>query len=262
MRFDFHVHTNLSYDSDMTTDEAVAAAKAAGLSGIAIADHNVFMHHCSREGIYIIPACEFSTDIGHLLVLFLKEQVNESLTRDDCGRFYWPDICREAHKQGALVFFAHPYAPPRPHSKALYENVDGIEAFNGRVVHSRLRTANERALELTRSLCKPYTVGSDAHCPDEVGRSYLELDLPESAMNEPDFEDRLKEAILAKRGRVFTGSAPATTVFKCKCVGYRNERLYGRLFKTFARYTLAAIKSPFVKQKKGEYLTVYTEEQL
>lgn len=262
MKFDLHVHTSLSYDSRMSTDELVEAARAAGLSGVAAADHNAFHRHRQRENFYIIPACEFSTDVGHLVVLFMKERVNESLSRDEYGRFYWRDICEAAHTQGALVFYAHPFGPPRPHSESLYEHIDGIEVFNSRIAHSRLARANKRALELCRKLGKPFSAGSDAHCPKEVGTSYWECDLPESAMNEPDFEEKLKAELLSSNGRVFAGSASALTVIGCKCYGYYIEKLYGRLFKTLFHLLYAIIKAPFTKRIKGEYLEVHTEASL
>ena len=56
MKFDLHVHTNLSYDSQMTSDELVEAARAAGLSGVAAADHNAFRKHKQRDGFFIIPS--------------------------------------------------------------------------------------------------------------------------------------------------------------------------------------------------------------
>lgn len=260
MKFDLHVHTNLSYDSKMTSDELVAAARAAGLSGVATCDHNAFRRHRERENFFFIPACEFSTDVGHLVVYFMKEHINESLSRDEYGRFYWRDICKAAHDQGALVFYAHPFAPPRPHTDALYEQLDGIEVFNSRVVHSRLCSANKRALELCRKLKKPFSAGSDAHSPAEVGTTYWECDLPESAMNEPDFEDKLKAELLSCRGRVFAGAASPFAVLRCKRYMYRREKFYWRLLKSNFVYIYTAIKCLFTKKFNAKYIDVYTEE--
>jgi len=262
MKFDLHVHTNLSYDSRMTSDELVEAARKAGLSGVATTDHNSFRNHKARDNFYIIPSCEFSTDIGHLVVYFMKEHINESLPRDEFKRFYWRDICKAAHEQGALVFYAHPFSPPHQHTEALYSQLDGIEVFNSRVVHSRLKNANKLALDLCRKLNKPFSAGSDAHCPKEVGTTYWECDLPESAMNEPDFEDKLKAELLSCRGRVFADSASPFTVLSCKRYAYRHERLYGRLLKNNLLYVYTAFKSLFTKKTKGNYIEIYTEERL
>ncbi|MBQ4544879.1 MAG: PHP domain-containing protein [Oscillospiraceae bacterium] len=260
MKFDLHVHTNLSYDSRMTSDELVKAARAAGLSGVATADHNAFRHHRQRENFYIIPSCEFSTDVGHLVVYFMKEHINESLSRDEYGRFYWRDICKAAHDQGALVFLAHPFAPNRPRSKALFEQLDGIEVFNSRVVYSRIKGANSAALRLCRELKKPFSAGSDAHSPGEVGTSYWECDLPESAMSEPDFEDRLKAELLSCRGRVFAGAASPFEVFRCKMYMYRTEKLYGKLIKINLAYIYTAIKNRLTPKFEGGYIDVFAKE--
>lgn len=261
MKFDLHVHTSLSHDSQMTTDELVAAARAAGLSGIAAADHNVFCRHREREGFYIIPSCEFSTDVGHLAVFFIKEDISASLPRDGTGRFSWRDVCDLAHKQGALVFLAHPFSPSCPRPNELYLHLDGIEVFNSRTVHSRIRGANMRALELCRRLNKPFSAGSDAHCPEEVGASYLEFDLPDSAMNEPDFEEKLKAELLSRRGRVFAGSASPFAVLRCKRRVYKRKKLHGRLLKNTLAYILTALRAPFSGKREGKYIEVYTEEE-
>lgn len=260
MKFDLHVHTKLSYDSKMTTDKLVAAAREAGLSGVAIADHNAFAEHKKRDNFFIVPSCEFSTDVGHLVVYFLKKPINENLSRDEYGRFYWRDICKEAHNQGALVFYAHPFSPQRSHPDSLYEQLDGIEVFNSRVVHSRIRNANDRALELCREKNLAFSAGSDAHCPAEVGTSFLELDIPESAINEPDFEETLKAAILGKQGRVFAGAASPYDVLKCKIFMYKSERLYSKLIKAYIKYALTFLSSFSAKGQEGKYMDVYMEE--
>ena len=259
MKFDLHTHTKLSYDSKMTTDELIAAAREAGLSGVAISDHNTFAEHKKRDDFFIIPACEFSTDVGHLVVYFMKTPVNENLSRDEYGRFYWRDICKEAHSQGALVFHAHPFSPQKSHPDSLYEQLDGIEVFNSRVVHSRIRNANNKALALCKEKNLAFSAGSDAHCPAEVGTSFWECDLPESEINEPDFEEKLKSAILGKQGRVFAGAASPFEVLKCKIFMYKNEKLYSRLLKAYVKCALTIFSPRSKKTTEGRYIDVYEE---
>ena len=256
MKFDLHVHTRLSYDSEMTTDELVAAAREAGLSGVAIADHNAFAEHNSRDNFHIIPSCEFSTDVGHLVVYFIKEPINKNLSRDEYGRFYWRDICRAAHNQGALVFHAHPFSPEKEHPEELFAQLDGIEVFNSRVVHSRINNANERALALCKEKNLAFSAGSDAHCPAEVGTSFWECDLPEAAMNEADFEEKLKAALTEKNGRVFAGSASPFVVLKCKIRTYKREKLYLNLVKAYIKYALTFFKSFSDKGREGKYIDI------
>ena len=233
----------------MSIDTLVSTAKARGLSGVAICDHNVFTPHKSRDDFFIIPGCEFSTDIGHLLVLFMKEPVNKALARDDHGRFFWRDICKAAHEQSALVFLAHPYAPAIKRPDALFKQLDGIELFNSRVVHSRITNANERAADLTRKLNLPYCAGSDAHCPEEVGTSFWECDIPDAELASPAFEEKLKSALMSRVGRVYGGATDVFTVLRCKREVYIKRKLYSRLLKNI----LLCIRAKFKKDSKKAF---------
>ena len=86
---DFHTHSNLS-DGKESPLELAAAAKRAGLSILALTDHNrldvELAERLSREsGIVVIPACEFSASITlpgqsrptevHVIGLWLQETV-------------------------------------------------------------------------------------------------------------------------------------------------------------------------------------------
>lgn len=77
---DLHTHSNCS-DGSMPPAELAAAAKKAGLSAIALTDHNTskgldaFLAAGESLGIETIAGCEFSTDYGekelHIVGLFL-----------------------------------------------------------------------------------------------------------------------------------------------------------------------------------------------
>lgn len=77
---DLHTHSTFS-DGSYTPEELVDAAKAAGLSAIALCDHNTvaglprFMKAAEAAGIEAVPGVEFSVDYKgkelHLLGLFL-----------------------------------------------------------------------------------------------------------------------------------------------------------------------------------------------
>ena len=81
-RFDLHVHSFFSGDAASSPEELVAAARAKGLAGIAITDHNscesaeyCLRHGLAREdgmpvdGFLIVPGVEVSTAEGHLLCI-------------------------------------------------------------------------------------------------------------------------------------------------------------------------------------------------
>ncbi|HEX3607983.1 MAG TPA: PHP domain-containing protein, partial [Candidatus Dormibacteraeota bacterium] len=77
---DLHMHTTAS-DGDLEPEELVARCAAAGLSTIAVTDHNSTVHvpraagECARLGLELIPACEISTRWNgsehHLLAYFV-----------------------------------------------------------------------------------------------------------------------------------------------------------------------------------------------
>ncbi len=256
MKFDLHVHTDISYDSYMSYDELIKAAKARGLSGVAVTNHNTFRSAPMQNELYFIPAAEFSTDVGHLLVYFLKDDINHRLPRDDSGRFYWRDVCKSAHDQGALVFLAHPFSPKKIRPDSLFSEIDGIEICNSRAVHSRIHGANEKAIQLSKDKNKPFSAGSDAHCPDEVGTSYWECDLPDSAMNSPDFEEKLRRELLSGNGRVFAGCASASTVIRCKMRAYRGMGLIIPYLRSIAKLIIRSATWFAHRPQKGEYLNL------
>ncbi len=70
---DLHLHTTHS-DGSLTPEEMVMRAKAAGVTTLAIADHDVITGSieaapiCEREGIRLIPGVEIDTLTGNTLV--------------------------------------------------------------------------------------------------------------------------------------------------------------------------------------------------
>lgn len=80
---DLHTHSTCSDGSD-TPAALVRLAEQAGLSGIALTDHNTvkglqaFMDAGRESSVVTVPGCEFSTDYGgtelHIVGLFLPER--------------------------------------------------------------------------------------------------------------------------------------------------------------------------------------------
>ena len=88
MRFDLHIHSNHSTDSNMTVDEILGRAVKKGLDGIAICDHNTvagsyYARKRAKElncPLLVIPGIEVSTTEGHLIVLGIRENIPPDLT--------------------------------------------------------------------------------------------------------------------------------------------------------------------------------------
>jgi len=81
MIFDLHIHSKYStLDCFVEVDDIIKRAKARGLNGIAICDHDKIrgsleaLKYSSKEFL-VIPGSEVSSDDGHILALGVKEVI-------------------------------------------------------------------------------------------------------------------------------------------------------------------------------------------
>ncbi|MBI5518571.1 MAG: PHP domain-containing protein [Desulfovibrio sp.] len=109
-RIDLHTHSTAS-DGTLSPSDLMRAARAAGLSAIALTDHDTFegipeaREEAKRQGVELIPGCELSLDYSglptHLLALFVDERpgrVVAELTRVREARARRNDIMLEKLK--------------------------------------------------------------------------------------------------------------------------------------------------------------------
>lgn len=169
IKLDLHIHSEHSPDGRMPLREIVSRAKALGLQGVAVCDHDrVWMEPFREEGFLLIPGAEFSTEYGHLLGLFLTGPIEK-------GNF--AETVAAIHAQGGLAVLAHPFA--RSADPARLEPIaaclDGIEVWNGRA-DRKIRNANALAAEFAAQRGLPAFAGSDAHVPQEIGNGVLTLE--------------------------------------------------------------------------------------
>lgn len=172
-RADLHVHTKASIDGRSTLEALTAAAQRAGLQAIAIADHNQCTHvPAEMNGVLLIPACEISTQAGHITGLFLGQEVDiEAL-----GRLPEPEKAVAAiRRAGGLAVMAHPFERPDTPEKRFSFDLDGMETANARACF-KAPDANERAAAMAGLRGLPQVGGSDAHDAKEVGNAYTELE--------------------------------------------------------------------------------------
>ncbi|MDR0381922.1 MAG: CehA/McbA family metallohydrolase [Oscillospiraceae bacterium] len=181
MKFDMHVHSRFSHDGHMTPAALFAAARRAGLAGLAVCDHNTLQGSRTAQAacppdLCVIPGAEYSTEAGHMLAYFIETGAEEAgLPRDAAGRFALDALARFVREQGGLLIAAHPYRHRTRLPEDLPAHVDGWELFNARQM-AAAPDSTPRTRDIVRACPGLVTAGSDAHLPAEVGRAYVESD--------------------------------------------------------------------------------------
>ncbi len=169
LQLDLHVHTAHSYDGRCTVEEAVAAARAAGLSGIAVTDHDTIAGHAearkfSTDGFLAIPGMEVSSADGHIVALGISELVPKGLTAAETVELI--------RKQGGVAVAAHPFAPVRRPEIVYRAKFDAIEGLNSRAI----LLSNPLAQRFARKNNIPVVAGSDSHHCGDIGMARTLVD--------------------------------------------------------------------------------------
>lgn len=174
-RIDLHTHSKFSGDNDSEPEDYVMQALKLNLDGIAFTEHYYYEASESIENlmekyrgmIQIFRGVEVSTAEGHCLVFGVN---TDKLPIQHLPAQKVIDIVTRA---GGVVIPSHPYR--RGSSLGdLIMNVRGIcavEGHNGCNMHAM----NIKAVKKAQDLNLPYTGGSDAHAPEEVGSCYTEF---------------------------------------------------------------------------------------
>lgn len=166
---DLHIHSSASHDGRMTLSEIARQAKDAGLSGVAVCDHDVVLTEAPTDAeVLIIPGAEFSTEYGHLLGLFLTAPI---------PKLPFAETVEAIHAQGGIAVLAHPFARScdAERLQPITALLDGVEVWNGRA-ERKIRDANARALAFAQAHRLRQFAGSDAHLPQEIGNGTVALE--------------------------------------------------------------------------------------
>jgi predicted metal-dependent phosphoesterase TrpH len=185
---DLHCHSFFSGDGVSSPEEMIAGARAKGLHGIAITDHNTCeaitylldkglmrLDGLPVDGFLVLPGVEVTTSDGHLLCIgatlpYLKGK--PAL-----------EVCQMIHERGGLAVPPHPYDLFRAGIRlSTLERlpVDAIEVFNAATT---LRRYNRYAFKYAQLRGLPMTAASDAHHAAAVGTAY-------TILNTEDFSTR------------------------------------------------------------------------
>jgi len=176
-RFDLHVHSFFSKDATGSPESLIAVARAGGLSGMAITDHDTceaheyLKGHPAPAGFLVVPGVEVSTAEGHLICLgvtlpFLKGTPAREVI----------EIVKSA---GGVAIPAHPFdrwrAGIRP---AVLDTLDleAIEVFNAAVTS---KSYNDKALAYAEGRGLKMIAASDAHHSSAVGASTTAFEMNE-----------------------------------------------------------------------------------
>ncbi len=171
-RIDLHVHSRLSGDNLADPEECILRAIGLGLHGLAFTEH--YSYEASgpleklikryRDRILILRGVEFSAAEGHCLV-FGADTDRLSIPYASAA-----ELTRNVNRAGGVVIPSHPYRGGSGLGDRILTlpGIAAVEGHNGCNHH----IFNQRAIEVARSLRLPFTGGSDAHMPSEVGSCY------------------------------------------------------------------------------------------
>lgn len=174
-KVDLHVHSRYSTDNNSDPEETILLAIDRGLRGMAFTEHYLYAasEHAEalkekyRDSIKIFRGVEYSAAEGHCLVF--------GADTDSMNMKYAPvaELIRRVAEAGGVVIPSHPYRPGTSLGDLLFDvkGIAGVEGCNGANMHA----FNAKAIKAAGLLNLPFTGGSDAHAPEEVGSCYTEF---------------------------------------------------------------------------------------
>ena len=177
MNFDLHLHTSRhSLDSIMAPELMVQRARAIGLDGVVITEHDwlwteeeLAQLRQSAPGVIVLAGIEVSARQGHFLAYGVS---NPFAVPHGIGV---AELCREVHRQGGAIVAAHPYRWNQPFDGILERerpNLDGLELMSNNMDAETRR----RAAALNERVRLAGLGNSDAHRVETLGCCYTEFD--------------------------------------------------------------------------------------
>lgn len=187
LRVDLHLHSSYSHDGQSSLQELIDLSRERGLDRIALTDHNTVEGALELARIapeLTIVGEEVKTREGEVIGLFITGRIAPYLTPEEAM-----DLI---HQMGGLTYVPHPLDRRRANFRPdrvvqLAERIDIIETYNPWCEAG----ANAAAARLAADLGKVTASGSDAHGPQELGRSWMEI---AEYRNPADFLEKLRDA--------------------------------------------------------------------
>ena len=179
LRMDLHVHTHYS-DSKNSVEQVICEARAAGLDGLAITDHEtiegaLLASRLAGRNLLVIVGQEIKTTRGEILGYGLRHSVPDKLKLKEA--------VSEVHHQGGVVAVPHPTLPLlgiKSSGELAAAGVDAVEVISALTPFPRrYMEKNER---LSARLGLPVVAGSDSHHRGTVGQTYTVLEVKERSL--------------------------------------------------------------------------------
>lgn len=204
-----HLHTDYSYDSDISLESLARFIEAEGVRCVAITDHDTiegarrFRHMTNAR---VIIGEEVTTRDGHLIGLFLRERVRPGMTARDTAI--------AIREQGGLVLLPHPFIKAfrcglGEVSERIVDRLDAVEVNNAQNILRRPDRLADRFAD-RHNIAK--FVGADAHMTSSIAPCYQMM---------PDFSGS-RDFVPALRASVLTRGRHPLAYFAA--TGYRLMR--------------------------------------
>ncbi|MEE2884876.1 MAG: PHP domain-containing protein [Chloroflexota bacterium] len=201
MYLDLHAHSVSSDDSRATVEQyvkwtSVLRRKGRKINGFVLTEHRGFdfgkdyRKLGTDNDVLILKGSELDTNIGHVLVYGVTEQLADLVDFSEVGLDAL-NLIEAAEKCGAIVIPAH----PGRFGVGLYEYYDKGYDLGSITIVEHLNGSNrpgeqERAEELIAKYKYACTGGSDAHLVSAIGTCMTEFDTTIS--NESELVQQLK----------------------------------------------------------------------
>lgn len=195
MKCDFHIHSCYSYDSASRPKNIIDTAIKRGIQCVAIADHgNIRGSLEAREyaqglPILVIVSEEVKSKQGDILALNIKEPIPNKLSAEE--------TITRIHSQSGTAVIAHPFGSMCGFDGDMKEVMQRAEAME--VLNASVFWGNKLALEFMKKNDCAFTVGSDAHFTNFIGKVWLELPVEYKNTLTPEF---VMEAVKSKIGMI------------------------------------------------------------
>lgn len=180
---DVHIHTHYSDGKPTVREVLDYVENQTDLDVVAIADHDTMegafeakeLMQSEKYNFDLILAEEITSTSGHILGLFLKEEIKGGLSAEE--------TVNEIHRQNGLAVAVHPFEKTRWNNRdrpmmngvgyrtlrQIGHRFDGIEVINATPT---LGDENFRALLINKLLMQSEMGDSDAHILEAIGKGY------------------------------------------------------------------------------------------